>query len=673
MAFLRASFFEFLILVHVIGAAVLFRRLFPRESPWLGFFIPALGVMCVFNFLEHYVALPQLGFLLPFTFGGLIWVMLTSPDSWRGLKLAGVLFFIALTFCMALKCISPDIPNWTEGIGDMTRILEYCMGEKVPPTDMWMPPYNRAGYYSFQHYGASLLIRLFSVDIGTGYNLAFALLAALTGLVGAGAAFSVSGKRAWVSAATLFVLMAGSTGGAIFLIFMRQQDHDPDYVLSLALNGGWDEPNWNPFWWIAAHDHFHPWLKLLPPLYTLYYSEYHANLGGAFCVMASLLAGNEIFAPTRTNWSWICLIALPMIVIIMSAWFFFVVLFFCAGSIALALLSGRRPENWRWVVLIGLVTLVLVWPTVSTLIITAAAYPHMFSWATPDFHTPLWMFLVQWWPVYLPWLFLCFVWRDLTLAARWFHAAVPILFLWVEFVTVGDRPLEVEKMWGAIYGAGLVTVLPLAFAQRGLLFRILEVFMLVIMAICFGWWLKVDYSNIDSTVLCRLQGDFYIQADPQRRRLEQVLDRFHDRIVLPGKAVWAYNQAPAVIDFTRNRCYIAWSFQEDECGHPDEPAYREKMNNSFYAGTMADPLAFLRANDIEAVLIWPEDKISDGLLDKFKREIGSDYFYIDCKMDMPDNAGLFVRQRLMAGSPPAPVSVASPVPAPSSGSRRIGF
>jgi hypothetical protein len=250
---------------------------------------------------------------------------------------------------------------------------------------------------------------------------------------------------------------------------------------------------------------------------------------------------------------------------------------------------------------------------------------------------------------------------------------VPILFLWVEFVTVGDRPLEVEKMWGAIYGAGLVTVLPLAFAQRGLLFRILEVFMLVIMAICFGWWLKVDYSNIDSTVLCRLQGDFYIQADPQRRRLEQVLDRFHDRIVLPGKAVWAYNQAPAVIDFTRNRCYIAWSFQEDECGHPDEPAYREKMNNSFYAGTMADPLAFLRANDIEAVLIWPEDKISDGLLDKFKREIGSDYFYIDCKMDMPDNAGLFVRQRLMAGSPPAPVSVASPVPAPSSGSRRIGF
>jgi hypothetical protein len=669
MAFLRAAFFEFLILVHVIGAAVLFRRLFPRESPWFGFFVPTLGVMCVLNFFEHYVALPELGFLLPFTFAGSVWAMLSAGSSWRGLKLASILFIVTFTFVMALKCISPDIPNWTEGVGDMTRILEYCMGDKIPPTDCWMPPYNRAGYYSFQHYGASLLTRLFSVDIGTGYNLAFAFLATLTGLVGAGAAYSISGKRTWVSVATLFVLMAGSTGGALFLIFMSK--HDPDYVLSLSLNGGWDEPNWNPFWWIAAHDQYHPWLKLLPPLYTLYYSEYHANLGGAFIVMASLLAAHEVFAATRSNWPWICLIALPMIVIITSAWFFFVVLFFCAGSLVIALVASRRPQNWKFVVLTGLLSLVLVWPSVSSLIITAPSYPHMFSWATADFHTPLWMFLVQWWPVYLPWLFLCFVWTDLSLPARWLHASIAILFIWVEFVTVGDRPLEIEKMWGAIYGAGLVTVLPLAFAQRGIAFRFLEVFMLISMAICLGWWLKVDYGNVDWPSFCRLQGDYYINADPQRKRLEQVIDRFHGVTILPGKSVWAYNQAPAVIDFTRNRCYIAWSFQEDECGHPDEPAYRNALNNSFYAGTMPDPLAFLRSNDIAAVLIWPEDKISDALLDQFKKQIGSEYFYIDCRMDLPDNAGLFVRQTLQAASVPTPPD--SPAPAPAPVRPKIGF
>ena len=673
MAILRSSFFEFLILVHVIGAAVFFRRLFPRESPWLGFFVPTLALMCGLNFVEHYVALPYLGFLLPLTLGGLGWVMVASGGAWRGLKLAAVLFVVTFTFVMALRCISPDIPNWTEGAGDMTRVLEYCMGEKVPPTDNWMPPFDRAGYYSFQHYGASILTRLFAVDIGTGYNLSFAFLATLTGVIGAGAAYGLSGKKVWVTIVTLFVLMAGSTGGALFLAFMSK--HDPDYVLSLSLNGGWDEPNWNPFWWIAAHDQYHPWLKLLPPLYTLYYSEFHANLGGAFVVMASLLCVNEVFASTRSNWPWICLLVLPMIVIITSAWFFFIVLFFCFGSMALALVASRRPENWRMVAVGALVALVLVWPAVSSLIISAPVYPHMFSWTSPDFRTPLWMFLMQWWPVYLPWIFLCFVWTRLNLVARWLHAGLAVLFIWVEFVTVGDRPLEIEKMWGAIYAAGLVTVLPLALAQRGVAFRFLEVAMILATAICFGWWLKVDYSTIDWPCFCRLQGDYYIRVDPQRRRLLQVMSQFHGATFLPGKSVWAYNQAPAAIDFTENRCYIAWSFQEDECGHPDEPAYRNKLNNQFYAGEMKDPLPFLSANNISAVLIWPEDKISDALIDQFKKQLGSQFYYVDCRMDLPDNAGLFVRQKFPTPVVPmttpttaGPVALPPPVSA-----HRIGF
>ncbi len=668
MALLRVSFFEFLICVHVIGAAVLFRRLFPRESPWLGFFIPTLAAMSVLNFFEHYVALPSLGWLLPFTLGGLTWAMVRPGYSWKGLKFPTILFVVIFTFVMALRCISPDIPNWTEGAGDMTRVLEYCMGDKLPATDCWMPPFTRGGYYTFQHYGASIVKRLFSVDIGTGYNLGFALLAALTALVGAGAAYSISGKRAWVSAATLFIVMAGSTGGAIFLIFLSK--HEPDYVLSLSLNGGWDEPNWNPFWWICAHDRYHPGLKLLPPMYTLYYSEFHANLGGAFAVMASLLASNEVFQRERSNWPWVCLIAMPMIVMILCAWFFFIVLFFCVGSLAIALIASRRPENWKFVVLVGFVSLLLVWPSVDTLI-TSASPLRRLEWTQPEFRTPLWMFLVQFWPVFIPWLMLCFVWHKLNLLGRWMHAGVAIFFIALEFITIGDRPLEIEKMWGAIYAAGLVTVVPLAFSQRGLIFRFLTVFMLLIMMLCMGWWLKVDYSNIDWPCFCRLQGDRYIRVDPQKDRLMQVMGRLHGVTMLPGKSVWAYNQAPAAIDFTENRCWIAWPFQETECGLPDEPGYRSKLNNSFYAGTMAAPLEFLRGNNIAAVLIWPEDKISDALLEQFKNQLSSDYYYIDCKMELPDhpdNAGLFVRlSPSQASALPAPVPL---VPSEKSSVRR---
>jgi hypothetical protein len=66
--------------------------------------------------------------------------------------------------------------------------------------------------------------------------------------------------------------------------------------------------------------------------------------------------------------------------------------------------------------------------------------------------------------------------------------------------------------------------------------------------------------------------------------------------------------------------------------------------DDFYAGTLPDKLAFLRCHRIAAVLIWPEDKISDAVLQKLKSELASDYYYVDCKMDEPDNAGVFLPQ-----------------------------
>jgi hypothetical protein len=70
MLLLRAGLLELLVCFHVIGGAVLFRRLFPRESPWLAFIVPILIVMSALNFIEHLIALPNLGWLLPFTLLG---------------------------------------------------------------------------------------------------------------------------------------------------------------------------------------------------------------------------------------------------------------------------------------------------------------------------------------------------------------------------------------------------------------------------------------------------------------------------------------------------------------------------------------------------------------------------------------------------------------------------
>ena len=186
---------------------------------------------------------------------------------------------------------------------------------------------------------------------------------------------------------------------------------------------------------------------------------------------------------------------------------------------------------------------------------------------------------------------------------------------------------------------GLVTLLPMAFMQRTWFFRILALVMVGIFAVCLGNWMRIRYGELDPKDFFRLQGDAMVQDYPQSKRIVQVLKSMHGKVILPGKSYWDYNAAPAIVAFSENYCYVAYYFQEDDSGNGDEAEYRSKLNNDFYDGKMADPMPFLLSNNISAVLIWTEDNISDAQLQKFQQQLGSQFYYIDCKMGQPNNAG----------------------------------
>ncbi len=647
MLLLRAGLLELLVCFHVVGGAVLFRRLFPRESPWLAFLLPTLIVMSALNFIEHFIALPNLGWLLPFTLVGLFWAMARPGYSWEGLRLPGVLFVAVFTWVLFIRCLNPEITCNTEGVADMARVLDFCLGDKLPPTDSWCPPYDHGGYYTFQHYGASILKRLFSLDIGTGYNMGYNLLNTLTCLAGAGAAYAISGRRTWVAVATLLVLLANFTGSSVLLLYWNNAHPHPGYAvfdsrLAVDIGDGWNNPErHNPFGWIFHYTP--PGLRLFTPTFNTYFPEFHANLGGHFMTLASLLAANEAFKTERSNWPWICLLVFPLMTIITATWFIIVVTVLCLGCFAAALIAGKRPQDWKWVLGGSGLAFALLWPSVNSLI--AGTYPAPFHWTPWVEYTPAWEFIIQWWPVIVPWIALCFIWGRLSLLARWIHAALPLLLIFVEVATIGDRTLTVEKMWGAIYGAGLVTFLPLVFVQTNVVFRMLTIVFLFISSIFFMAWAKIstDQANWEYTAF-HLKGDTVFQYDPQKKRLLQVLQRLHGVTILNGKSAEAYNQSPSIVGFSENRCYIAWYYQEFQCGHGGEAEFRDKQSNSFFAGTMPNPLAFLRSNDIAAVLIWPEDAIPDNIVQQLQDQLGSDYYYVDCKGDGANNAGVFLRQ-----------------------------
>jgi hypothetical protein len=657
MLLLRVALLELLVCFHVIGAAVLFRRLFPRESPWLAFIVPILVVMCVFNFLEHFIALANLGWLLPFTLAGLFWAMVRPGYSWDGLRLPGILFVAVFTWALFIKCMHPEITCNTEGVADMARMLDFSLGGKLPAIDSWCPPYDHGGYYTFQHYGASILQRLFSLDIGTGYNMGYNLLNTLTVLVGAGAAYSISGRKTWVAVATLLVLLANFTGAAVLLLFWNAAHPTAgvdvfDTRLAVDIADGWDDPaRYSPLKW--AYYHPAPTLRLFTPAFNTYFAEFHPNLGGHFMTLASLLAANEAYKTERSNWPWVCLLVFPFATIITAAWFFIVITVLCVGAIAAALLAGYRPGSWKFVLGATSLAFVLLWPSVDSLL--SGTYPAAFHWTPWAEYTPFWEFVIQWWPIIVPWICLCFIWKRLSLLARWIHLALPLLLIFVEVATFGYRVPTVEKMWGAIYGAGLVTFLPLVFIQRNVAFRIVTVIFFFITTLFLAAWTKISTDYVDwQSVAFHIKGDTVFENNPQKKRLLQVLQSLHGATVLSGKSVWSYNEAPSIVGFSENRCYIAWFSKEDECGHGGIAELRDKLNNLFYTGTMVNPLGFLRSNDIAAVLIWPDDAIPDGLLQQFQGQLGSDYFYVDCKgEDGPNNAGVFLRQ---LSAPPSGVN-----------------
>ncbi len=636
--------------------------------------------MAFLNFVEHFVPLTGLGALLPLTVGGLLWAMLRPGYSWEGLKLPSILFLLIFTWDFALKCTNPEITCNTEGVADMARVLDFCLGSKLPAVDTWCPPYDHGGYYTFQHYGASLLKRLFSLDIGTGYNMGYTLLNAVTCLVGAGAAYRISGNRTWVSVAMVLVLLANFTGSSIILLFYNAFHTNPqllvfDSRLAVDIGDDWANPDrHNIFGWIfrpilqAHSDYQVPTLRLFTPTFNTYFPEFHANLGGHFMTLSTLLVANEAYRTERSNWPWICLLVFPLITLLMATWFFIIVTVLCAGCFVVALSSSRRPENWNFVLLGVTIAAAFLWPSVNSLI--SISYPVPFKWTPWIEYTPFWEFVIQWWPIILPWFFLCFV--RLSSMERWLHLVVPLLLIFIEFATFSDRGLTVEKMWGAVYSVGLVTFLPLVFIRRGLPFRFLTMIFLCMSVILFVAWARICTSYVEwKTIAFHLKGDTVFQNNPQRKRLLQVLQRLHGQTILAGKSTWAYNMAPSAVGFSENMCYIAWFYQEYQCGHDGEAEYRDKMTNEFYDGKMADPLPFLRSNNIAAVLIWPDDDpkdcISDSLLEQFKKQLAPDYYYIDCHDGGPNNAGLFVRQFPSGfGVPTGPASIPAETKPPSS-------
>ena len=640
----------------IVGAALAFRRIFPDESPWFGFIVPPLGLVAALNFIEHFVALPNLLPLLPPLVLLIGWLAASAKYSRREILLPALIFLGSFAFTFGIRLVQPDILPTSDGLSDLNKINNYCQGDTLPPIDTWMPPYHYVWYYSLQHYAASIIKRLFGVKLGVAYNTAHALLSALTCVAGAAAAHRISDGRIWITALIPFLIESAATGSSAYIQLTTA--HPSPWLANNISGGVLAPPDDHRFWKWLALDPYRERLELQVPGFWTWRDEYHANMAGHFLTLCSVFVIAELVLVRRTIWPWIMAVIVPVLAVISSTWAYPISLLLCGGMCVIALICHRRPASYLLGGTILGASLLLLWPSFYD--VTVSPQVPDIIWTDPAWRAPWREFFVQWWPIILLWIYGCFHFRAISPAVRWILFVIPLMLIGVELITVEGRYNTVEKMWGYTYGTGLIALFPIV-AQRSLVnitrsvasyeawptlriiisvlsARVITGLLVLSAGVSMFGWLHSDLRLPSGDI----SGDHYLTSDDQKKKMLQVLSQVKRTTFLSGKCIWCYNEAPALAVFTGNRSYIAWSYFESVADYPEVATYREKLNNDFYSGAMTDPLKFLRANKVSGVLIWPDDDISDDLLATLTKALDPAFEYIDCRGTGDKNAGVFL-------------------------------
>lgn len=652
-----------LVSVNIVGAAFLFRRWFPRESPWLGFIVPEIVFVLVCLFIEHLVALTLLWPLYLFTSLAAVWMIVHSRGLWRVMRLPSITFASLFAFTLLLRFLRPSIPDVRDGVPDLSLISAFLMGQPLPVDSTWIPPVKLVHYYFLEHYAASLVIRLFSVDIGTGFNICSALLSAYIYFFIAGAAWVVGRGRLVVMLLTLFLTICAGTGATGYLaltvdnlrpqqvadLYIRLQDPDVHIALWKYLT-----PIADPY---SRHE-------LMVPGYWGWTGCFHSASAGQLLICLCLFSLLEMTRRRSTIWPWVCMAWNPLLMLTCCSWGMPLSgLFFLAGIYS----CWRRkigPSDWRLAVLLSVAGGICLVPMLTYMLMWAS--PPV-AWAT-GVHTQLAEFFVQWWPLYLPWLVLIFAWKRLGPAVRISLVLTPLAFAFVETINVGQRYDMTGKLWGMIFGAGWIVFVPALIMQRGWMYRAVLALLIVGSSLSLFFWGKNYWEMTNRDDIGHLDGYGPLRWDIRKAKILEALSQMKGQTIIPGKSSWSFCESTALAHFTQNRAYVTYSVITDFGFYTNglgEGYKREVPVNDLYDGKCANPLVYLRQRNIAALVIYPDDDISDENVAKLKAALAPYYSYEDYRDGdplTPPNAGVFIYRPSVAGLPEQALTPALPYP-----------
>jgi hypothetical protein len=651
-----------LVFLNLVGLALAGTRL--AGSYALARVVTPGAVALVAFFCEHLVGFGGLAWVWPFTTAAAAWLVVRHrallAAQWR----IEAVFLAAFGWAFAWRFAYPGLVASSEKIGNLAMISSYLPGDRLPPQDAWFPPFPFDVYYSFQHYAAALLGRVFGLGPGLTYNISFCLVMALTITSAAVFAYAVC-RRAGRTLLVVVAFAAGGTGATLPVHFMMDQ---PQLHSSMRFIGGTATPQFvqTPFGRALAATGAKPDERVELPSETFAYllslGDYHPPLSGFYLLMLAMLCLALIETGVERRASQAVLAATPVLCTISNGWTLPLQLALVVTWMSYRV-ADRRPPDWRLLAAGFMAAAVLCYPFLADFAYRSTDYAVRFRLVPRSEHTPLLLGLILHYPVIVV-AVLPLVFGERRRWVLWSSALWLGLLALSELVYVDDiysgpfnRFNTTLKWWPWIQAGALLAggAYGLRSASRPLRYATAAM-LLVVSAFAFDMTrgLVTGYK----ADMGRLDGAKWITDDPAERVILEYLKAQPRAIVLQRLEAGAFTPAPALVLFAGQTAFMGWPEHEKLWrGQRIDIDQRAAAVAAFYKGELADSARWLLENRIDHVLwLKTEAKMPAGAFDRIDAMIRPHYWWREYYRAGDFRVGVWSRS-----TSPAPVAVA---PAP---------
>ncbi len=642
-----------LVLTNLVGLTLLVRRFIPHYL-----LAKACGVLVLcllLFFIEHFVGLGRLNWLWPITTAAAIYLIYRERASFKLVWKSELVFVLGFAYALLWRGAFPDIYPSSERVTDLYFISNYLPGATLPPLDNWIPPLKFNFYYAFQHYAAALMGRIFNLDGGTAYNLAFCILMALS-IACAWAFVAHFCRRPAARALVMLAFVMGGTGVSPmvhFLIDEQQFHRPPDLWASMRFAGDYDRFLNTP---LAAT--LFPKAANLPagfeprdlPVetfsYLFYVGDYHPPLGSFFLLVLTL-ALMAALEDKKQNRFYAAVIGLTVpAMLITNTWIFPLQLFLLIGWLAYRYWA-ELPTDWLAVAAGFAGGFLLAFPFLIDFAGNAQNTPiRLVAWQD---HTPLAQFIALHWPLLLLGL-LATLQKDTHRFA--FFLGLLILFglglsemVYVDDPTGGkyERTNSTMKWWGWMYAAAVVALGAVNLAAKQKAVRYGSIATLLLLS-TYSFDLARDWFNVGKASLAQLHGHAWLTRDNIQRDMIQFLRAAPDGIVLESNDRLAYSNTTTMALYSGKPSMQGWPDHLVAWRGPSTHVrLRHEQTRQFYAGEKNDAVDWLRHNQVRYVM-WNhvDDAKKPGLREAIDKQLSAQYQWKSFLESGPGKVGMWI-------------------------------